>query len=158
MMSRWISRIELSHSDGPWDYTWGVSLLESRTQRFFLIAAGWLCIALGVIGAFLPLLPTTPFLLLAAACFARSSPRLYQAMLSHPWVGPPLREWRESRTIPFRAKVLALSMITLSMGSSIVLFVPHWMGKTLMGLGGIAICLYIVKIPTRKNIEQQCDH
>jgi len=67
-----------------------------------------LFVALGFIGAFLPVLPTTPFLILAAACFARTSPRLEARLLSHPLFGSSLREWRSRGAIPRRAKVLAL--------------------------------------------------
>lgn len=63
---------------------------------------------LGVIGAFLPILPTTPFMILAAGCFARSSPRLEAWLLSHPVFGPMLRDWRERGAIPQRAKMAAV--------------------------------------------------
>lgn len=63
---------------------------------------------LGVIGVFLPVLPTTPFIILAAACFARSSPRLEAWLLSHRIFGPLLRDWRERGAIPRRAKLAAL--------------------------------------------------
>jgi len=129
----------------------GVMTLKDRSQRVFLIVVGWLSIVLGLIGAFLPLLPTTPFLLLAAACFARSSPRLYERMLNHPWIGPTLKDWRENRVIPLRAKILAISMITVSMGSSIALFIPHWLGRISMTAIGVSVCVYLISIPTRRN-------
>jgi uncharacterized membrane protein YbaN (DUF454 family) len=150
-----LSRAEIWGSSPPVDpgYTDGVKLIDGKIRRVLLIALGWLSIVLGVIGAFLPLLPTTPFLLLAAACFARSSPRFYLAMMTHPWIGPPLRHWREHRTIPLRAKLLAISMICLTMGSSIVFFVPHWGGKVMLAAVGAGVITYLLRIPTRSLSE-----
>jgi len=76
-------------------------------KRPAFFAAGSILVAVGFVGAFLPLLPTTPFLILAAACFARSSPRLESWLLNHPRFGPVLRCWREQGAIPRKAKLLA---------------------------------------------------
>jgi uncharacterized membrane protein YbaN (DUF454 family) len=75
--------------------------------RILFASAGLFFVALGVAGAFLPILPTTPFIILAAACFARSSPRLEAWLLSHRVFGPMLRDWRERGAIPRRAKSAA---------------------------------------------------
>ncbi|MFB9947667.1 YbaN family protein [Rhizobium puerariae] len=83
-------------------------------MRLLFLGLGWLFVAIGVAGAFLPVLPTTPFLLLAVACFARSSPRLEAWLLEHPKFGPPLRDWREKGAIPRKAKIAAVVMMTLS--------------------------------------------
>lgn len=83
---------------------------------------GFLWVGLAVLGAVLPLLPTTPFLLLAAGCFARSSPELHRRLLANPTFGPMIRDWQENRTIPKRAKILALTSLVVFGGSS-VLFV-----------------------------------
>ncbi|GEM_PF-106925 len=80
---------------------------------YFLI--GCLCVALGVLGAFLPLLPTTIFLILAAYFFARSSRRFHYWLVQHPRFGPPIRDWRAYGAIPRRAKWLACSMMTVSL-------------------------------------------
>ncbi|MFD1745693.1 YbaN family protein [Rhizobium helianthi] len=85
-------------------------------MRWLFLILGWLFVGLGVLGAFLPILPTTPFLLLAVACFTRSSPRLEAWLINHPRFGPPLQDWRAHGAIPRRAKVLAVSMIAVSYG------------------------------------------
>lgn len=76
--------------------------------RAIWLGLGGVALALGAIGALLPIVPTVPFLILAAACFARGSPRLERWLLAHPVLGPPIRDWRERGAIPLRAKLLAV--------------------------------------------------
>lgn len=80
-------------------------------MKFFLAALGCLSFVLGVVGIFVPLLPTTPFLLLSAALWVRSSPRLYDWLLSHPCLGGYVRNFRENRAIPLRAKIVSLTLM-----------------------------------------------
>ena len=75
------------------------------------IILGTVSLALGIIGIFLPLLPTTPFLLLTAALYFRGSPRLYQWLLNHKCLGPYIRNFRENRAIPLRAKVVSIALM-----------------------------------------------
>ncbi len=81
-------------------------------MRRLYLAAGLLFVGLGAIGAFLPIFPTVPFLLLAAFCFARSNPAWEQRILDHPAWGPQIRDWRERRAISRRAKVLAVGAMS----------------------------------------------
>ncbi len=83
-------------------------------MRYVFLCLGWFFVALGVIGAFLPVMPTTPFLLLAVACFARSSPKLEAWLMNHRTFGPPLKNWRERGAISRRAKITAISLMALS--------------------------------------------
>lgn len=107
---------------------------------------GGLCLLVGAIGVFLPLLPTTPFVLLAAACFARSSPRMHHWLLQHRLFGPMLQQWEQKRCIPCRIRNLALLMM-VGMGSvSIVFLVPGlWLkigGAVLVATG----CFVLVRV------------
>jgi uncharacterized membrane protein YbaN (DUF454 family) len=87
--------------------------------------AGIVSLALGVLGIVLPLVPTTPFLLLAAFCFGRGSERLLKWLLGHPRFGPTIREWNQSRSISRRAKVLAAFAMASVVAITILLETPR---------------------------------
>jgi uncharacterized protein len=106
----------------------------------------------GLLGIFLPLVPTTPLLLLAAACFARASTTFYNALLNHPYLGPPIRQWRENRSISPRAKASAILMIVVTFGISIAGFVPTTAGKVIVAMVGFALIVYLARLPSRRKI------
>ncbi|MEM6886251.1 MAG: YbaN family protein [Verrucomicrobiota bacterium] len=85
-------------------------------MRVVYLLLGLLLVGLGILGIFLPGLPTTPLMLLALWMFARSSKRLHQWLYHHPRFGPPLQRWKEHRVIPLKAKVMSGSMMALSFG------------------------------------------
>ena len=122
--------------------------VRSGPARWLLISVGFVCVGLGTVGVVLPLLPTTPFLLVAAACFARSSPRFYLWLLSQPGVGPAIQEWHETRRIPRGAKATAIVSIVLVGGSSVVLFVGNPCAKLMMGAGLLTVIVWLLRIPT----------
>ena len=95
-------------------------------SRVLLMTLGFILVAIGALGVVVPVLPTTPFLLLAAACFARSSQRFYDWLLNSRLFGDLIRNWRDSRSIPRNAKRMALTMILLVGGSSVLLFITAW--------------------------------
>lgn len=82
-----------------------------RFMKLLWLAAGWLSLVVGFIGIFLPLLPTVPFVLLAAFCFSRGSARCERWLLEHRRFGPVIRDWRENHAVPLRAKQLASVMM-----------------------------------------------
>ena len=86
-----------------------------KSMKYILIILGSICLTLGVIGIFLPLLPTTPFLLLAAALYVRSSEKLYQWLINQKYLGTYIRNFREHRAIPLRAKIISVSMVWITL-------------------------------------------
>lgn len=93
-------------------------------MRYMWIGLGLLAVGLGVLGLALPLLPTTPFMLLAAACFAKSSPRLHDWLLTHRVFGPTIRDWRDHRAIRPRAKRMAVLAMAAALALSFALGLP----------------------------------
>ncbi len=124
-----------------------VSRVKNKALRLLLISVGWLSVVLGVIGIFLPIMPTTPFLLLAAACFVRTSPKFYQWLVGHPRLGKYLVYYLEGKGIPLKAKVYTIALITISM-SITTYIVPVMAVKVLLPLVGVLVALYIVRQPT----------
>lgn len=88
--------------------------LRTRSQRLLWMLAGLVSLLVGIVGIFLPILPTTPFVLLAGFCFSRGSERLEAWMLGHPRFGPMIVAWRQNRAVPLRAKQLATVMMAIS--------------------------------------------
>ena len=105
-------------------------------MRWLWLAAGLVCVAMGIIGAFLPLMPTTIFLILAAGCFARSSPRLEARLLDHRRYGPTLRAWRAEGAIGRKAKIAA--SIGMAGGFAIFLLSAH-PGPVLIAVVALAL-------------------
>lgn len=121
-----------------------------RGLRPLLFVCGCLCLALGAVGVFLPVLPTTPFVLLAAACFVRSSPRLHAWILRHPLFGPPVRDFQAGLGISRRAKVVAISMLWASVLATVHLHVEAVLLDVLLVLLAVGVTVYLLRLPTRK--------
>jgi len=116
--------------------------------RALLIACGTLCVAMAVLGVFLPVLPTTPFLLLAAFCYARSSPPFYNWLMTNRWFGTSIRHYREGRGIPLRPKALSLILLWLTIGYAAGFVVPPLWGKILLVAIAVAVTWHLVTVKT----------
>lgn len=112
--------------------------------------AGGSFLALGAIGVVLPVLPTTPFLLLAAACFLRGSPRMHGWMLSNRIFGRQLAAYRAGQGVPARTKALAITLLWLGIGVSIALVVTGAVWRLLLAAIAVAVTLHILALPTRR--------
>ena len=121
-------------------------------MRIILILIGSVSFALGVLGIFLPMLPTTPFLLLSAAAWLKASPSLYEWLLNHRVFGEYIRNFREHRAIPLRVKIISVSMVWLTIGYCIIAVVDEWWwAQLLMALLAIAISWHILSYKTLKK-------
>jgi uncharacterized membrane protein YbaN (DUF454 family) len=125
-----------------------VSVEGRPVRRWLLFLTGWLALVVGVVGTILPVLPTTPLLLLAGFCFARSSPRLHRRMLEHPRFGPALSQWREDRSVSPGAKRKASVLVVLTFGVSIAL-VDHLALHITLATLGAAVLVFLYLLPTR---------
>lgn len=120
----------------------------------FLIIAGTISLVLGVLGIMLPLLPTTPFLLLSAACYVRSSDKLYQWLITNKYVGSYILNYREGKGIPLKAKIVSVSLLWVSMLYTIAFVIPLVMVKILLFLIGSYFTWFILKQKTlRKSMQ-----
>ncbi len=108
------------------------------------VLLGSLSLALGILGIFLPLLPTTPFLLLTAALWIKGSPRLYQRLLAHKRLGPYIRQFREQRAIPLRAKIVSVSLVWITLGYSAGWLVGNLLLRILLVVLAIGITVHIL--------------
>jgi len=113
------------------------------------------CLGLGLLGVLVPGLPTTPFMILAAACFARSSERLYNWILNNPTFGPMVRRFRAGKGIPLRIKVIAISSITVFVSFAVFYAIPTPLvvPRAITGLAGIVGIWYILSRPTDRGIK-----
>jgi uncharacterized protein len=117
-------------------------------RSFFYVAGGWLCVGLAVVGALLPLVPTTPFLLLASWCFYRGSPRIHAWLHRSKWFGPTLDDWQHYHGIRQSMKRRAILMVAAVVGCSLLLnSLPWWLRY--IALAAVAIGLYVIwTVPT----------
>lgn len=116
--------------------------------RIFLIVAGTIFVVLGVVGIFVPLLPTTPFLLLAAACYARSSPRCHKWLLNNRWFGQYIRNYLEKKGCTLKVKRLALTFLWTAIGFSILFAVQSLGIRLLLVLIAIGVSVHILRLQT----------
>lgn len=120
----------------------------SRIPRSLLLAVGWTSVVLGFIGVFVPGMPTTTFLLIAAWCFYRSSDKAHDWLINHRVLGPYVRDFLSGKGMPMKSKVIAISMIWLTCGSSAWFFIPVLWGKIALLLCALIGTIVIVRVKT----------
>ncbi len=124
-----------------------IPMYRNLVVRYLLLGTGWLSVALGVVGIFLPVLPTTPFLLLAAACFVRSSRRFYDWLVMHPRLGPWFRDYLEGNGVPLKGKVYSIIAMWLSIALSCWLVPMPW-ARAGMLTSATLVTIYILRLKT----------
>ena len=116
--------------------------------KAILIFVGTLSIGLGIIGIIIPLLPTTPLLLLGAACYVKGSEKLYQLLLRNKWLGGYIEDFRTKKGISLKNKIISLSMLWLSIGSSLYFVITMLWHSILLVIIALAVSIYILSFKT----------
>jgi uncharacterized membrane protein YbaN (DUF454 family) len=125
--------------------------MRATAKRRLLIAAGSLCVGLGIVGIFVPILPTTPFLLLAAACYMRSSERFYQWLINNKVFGAYVRDYIEGRGMPIRVKIFTIFLLWLAIGLTIAFGVQNIVIRVVLICIAIGVTVHIALI--RRRLE-----
>lgn len=124
------------------------AMIANRLAKPLYLIVAWFSVALGLVGIAIPVLPTTPFLLVAVWAFSRSSPELAEKIRNHPHAGPYIRDWQDHGVIPLRAKILATLMMS---GASLYLFrwshAPYWLSAAISA-GMVLVAIYIWSRPS----------
>jgi uncharacterized membrane protein YbaN (DUF454 family) len=127
---------------------------RQKIIRAFFFGAGSVCLALGAIGIVLPVLPTTPFLLLALACYCRSSKRMTRWILTNKYFGDYIRRYKEGKGIPLKTKILALAILWITITYSAYFMLQKWLAVQLILFAvAITVTLHIVKLPTYRKTK-----
>jgi uncharacterized membrane protein YbaN (DUF454 family) len=132
----------------PKDWSHEVRPVATRGGRAVFLVLGHLCVALGVIGVFLPVMPTTVFLLGAAACYARASAGFYNRLLNNRVFGPIIADWRHYRAMTLRAKTLAIGFVWVGIGASMVFVEALWLRLVLFAVA-VAVTGFLLRIKIR---------
>ena len=127
----------------------GINMKQST--RYFYIIFGSLCVLLGVIGIIVPILPTTPFLLLAAYFFAKSSKRFLNWLLTNRLFGRYIDNYRSGRGIPLLQKVLTITSLWLTIGVSALFFVESWWVRGLLLVIALGVSIHLLRVKTYKE-------
>jgi len=125
--------------------------VTSNFSRWILIIIGSFFTGLGILGIFLPLLPTTPFLLLAAACYIRGSERLHNWLMNNKWLGNYIRNYLEGKGISLKSKILSISLLWITIGYSVVFVVNIFSIRVILILIAIGVTVHLLSIRTLKK-------
>jgi len=124
---------------------------RTKFKRSFYFVAGTICLIFGAVGVFLPILPTTPLLLLAAACYYKSSTRMHQWMLTNRWFGNYLRNYAEGKGISVKAKLFTISLLWILISYSTFLVVNNVIIQLILFAVAIGVTIHLIKLPTLKG-------
>jgi uncharacterized membrane protein YbaN (DUF454 family) len=124
--------------------------MSDRLKRQLLIITGTICVVIGIIGIFVPILPTTPFLLLAAACYMRSSQKFHNWLMNNRFLGTYIRNYTEGKGIPIKVKLFTIVLLWATIGTSIWL-AANWIVTIILLIIAIGVTLHIIFIRARKQ-------
>ncbi len=124
---------------------------SNKLIRYILIFFGTFFVILGLIGIILPILPTTPFLLLAAACYARSSNKAYTWLLNNKWFGSYIKNYNEGKGIPLKVKIMAISFLWITILASLIFIIEFFLVEILLLIIASLVSIHILLIKTYRD-------
>jgi uncharacterized protein len=119
-------------------------------KKKIIFVVGIVSLLLGIVGIFIPLLPTTPFLLLSAACFSRSSEKMYSWLMNHPWFGKYIREFQENKSIPLPTKVISVGMLWITIFLSVIFVTKSIHIRVLLITIAVLVSVHILRYRTSR--------
>lgn len=133
-----------------------------KVAKALWLIAGLICVCLGTIGMALPILPTTPFLLAAAACFCKSSTKMYNWLLNNKWFGDYIRNYKEGKGLPIKTKIIALTVLWTTLSISAIFFLNRLLPPQLvlpmqivMLAVAVGVSVHVLRLPTfKKNVAR----
>ena len=125
--------------------------MEDTIIKKILVVSGTFFLVLGIIGIFIPLLPTTPFLLLAAACFARGSKKFYNWLINNKWLGQYIKNYQEGRGIPLTVKIISIIFLWVTIIFSAIIIVSNYYIQIILIIIAIGVTIHILTIKTMKK-------
>jgi uncharacterized membrane protein YbaN (DUF454 family) len=125
--------------------------MPEKVKKWLFLVAGTLSMALGIIGIFVPVLPTTPFLLLAAACYIRGSPKLYSWLLNNRFLGAYIRDYMQGKGMSLKVKIITLVLLWVTIGLSAAFAVQNVVVRIVLILVAIGVTTHIIRIKTARG-------
>ena len=124
--------------------------MSEKLKRQLLLAAGTLSLAIGIVGIFVPILPTTPFLLLAAGCYLRSSQRFYNWLMGNRFFGNYIRNYIEGKGLPLKIKIITITLLWITISISIIFALQNLLVRIILVVIALGVSLHIMKIKTKE--------
>ena len=129
--------------------------MSKKLLQGLLVTCGTLCVGLGILGIFLPLLPTTVFLLLAAACYARSSERFHQKLVNHRFLGAYIRNYRDGRGMAPREKAITIGLLWIGIGATMIWSVSAWWLRGVLLLIAVSVTVHVARLKFHRQVDSE---
>mgnify|MGYP000912434926 CR=1 FL=1 len=130
-----------------------LNINKNKFLKILLVSCGFISVGLGVLGIFLPVLPTTPFLLLAATCFSRSSERFYKWLFSNKVFGKYLNDYKNKKGLPVKIKIYTISLLWISILYTVIFIIPLMFVKLLLLVIAIVVTIHIILVKNKKIVK-----
>jgi uncharacterized protein len=126
--------------------------IRERLRKGLWVGLGSIFLAVGLIGILIPLLPTTPFLILATGCYAKGSQRFYERLLGSPYLGSYIRAYKEGSTLTWRWRLASIAFLWVTISITIMIFVDDWLVRAILIVIAIAVTAHLATIGRKRHV------